>query len=207
MSVVESNEQDALFHQAVQAIDAGDVNALEAVLDAHPRLVHQRLEQPGAWLRERVGGALDGFFERPYLLWFVADDPVRNGTLPSNIGDVTRAIILRARHEGGDTLAEQLDYALRLVCWSWIARECGVQIELIDVLLDAAPPRTPSHAAWRSLRRRDLQRESHGGRAPPEARRRLDPDDRALSRPLAGRRPSRASPPLPRGKARSWWPR
>jgi ankyrin repeat protein len=24
-----------------------------------------------------------------------------------------------------------------LVCWSWIARECGVQIDLIDVLLDA----------------------------------------------------------------------
>jgi peptide-methionine (S)-S-oxide reductase len=30
-----------------------------------------------------------------------------------------------------------VDYALRLVRWSWIARECGVQIELIDVLLEA----------------------------------------------------------------------
>lgn len=36
-----------------------------------------------------------------------------------------------------DNLQEQLDYALRLVAWSWIARESGVQVELIDVLLDA----------------------------------------------------------------------
>jgi peptide-methionine (S)-S-oxide reductase len=42
-----------------------------------------------------------------------------------------------AQREGVDNLPEQLDYALRLVCWSWIARECGVQIELIDVLVDA----------------------------------------------------------------------
>jgi peptide-methionine (S)-S-oxide reductase len=32
---------------------------------------------------------------------------------------------------------EQLDHALRLVAWSWIARDGGVQIELLDVLLDA----------------------------------------------------------------------
>jgi peptide-methionine (S)-S-oxide reductase len=36
-----------------------------------------------------------------------------------------------------DTLKEQLDYALTLVSWSWIARDSGVQIDLIDVLIDA----------------------------------------------------------------------
>ncbi|HEU0300640.1 MAG TPA: ankyrin repeat domain-containing protein, partial [Longimicrobium sp.] len=35
------------------------------------------------------------------------------------------------------SLREQLDYALRLVAWSWIARQSGVQLELIDVLVDA----------------------------------------------------------------------
>jgi peptide-methionine (S)-S-oxide reductase len=35
------------------------------------------------------------------------------------------------------TLQEQLDYALTLVSWSWIARQCGVQLALIDVLVDA----------------------------------------------------------------------
>src|SRR5207245_371241 len=42
-----------------------------------------------------------------------------------------------ARREGASSLQEQLDYALTLVSWSWIARESGVQIELIDVLVDA----------------------------------------------------------------------
>jgi len=38
--------------------------------------------------RDTVGGAVDGFFQRPYLLWFVAEDPVRNGKLPRNIAAV-----------------------------------------------------------------------------------------------------------------------
>jgi len=128
---------DALFRQAVSAIDAGDVTSLERLLATHPELTHERLESPGTWLREKVGGALDGFFQKPYLLWFVAEDPVRNGKLPPNIGQITRTIIKAAEREGARSLQEQLDYALRLVCWSWIARDCGVQIELIDVLVDA----------------------------------------------------------------------
>jgi peptide-methionine (S)-S-oxide reductase len=112
---------------------------LEQLLEAQPELVRDRLEAPGPWLREKVGDALDGFFERPYLLWFVAEDPVRNGKLPRNIAQVTEAIIRAAGRAKVDSLPEQLDYTLRLVCWSWIARQCGVQIELIDVLLDASP--------------------------------------------------------------------
>ena len=128
---------DALFREAVSAIDAGDVADLKRLLAARPELVRERLAVPGAWLRDSVGAALDGFFQRPYLLWFVAEDPVRNGKLPRNIATVARTIIAAAQREGVETLQEQLDYALRLVCWSWIARDCGVQIELIDVLIDA----------------------------------------------------------------------
>jgi len=128
---------DALFREAVSAIDAGDVDTLKRLLAARPELVRERLAFPGAWLRDSVGGALDGFFQRPYLLWFVAEDPVRNSKLPGNIATVARTIIEAAQRERVDTLQEQLDYALRLVCWSWIARDCGVQIELIDVLIDA----------------------------------------------------------------------
>src|SRR5688572_7947099 len=82
---------DALFQKAVSAIDAGDVTVLEQLLAAHPELVRERLEAPGAWLREKVGRALDGF--KPYLLWFVAEDPVRNGKLPRNIAQIASTII------------------------------------------------------------------------------------------------------------------
>ncbi len=125
---------DSLFCEAVSAMDAGDVAALEQLLTRNPRLLRDRLDSPGAWLRDKVGGALEGFFERPYLLWFVAEDPVRDGKLPPNIGLVARAIIQAA--ESVESLQEQLDYALRLVSWSFVARECGVQIDLIDALVD-----------------------------------------------------------------------
>jgi peptide-methionine (S)-S-oxide reductase len=128
---------DALFRQAVSAIDAGDVAALEQQLEAHPILARDRLDSPGPWLRDKVGDALEGFFARPYLLWFVAEDPVRNGKLPANIAQVAQLIVNAAKRQKVDCLQEQLDYTLRLVCWSWIARECGVQIGLIDLLVDA----------------------------------------------------------------------
>jgi hypothetical protein len=133
----DAEKLDALFREAVSAIDAGDKTTLERLLAAHPRLVRDRLDSPGAWLRDNVGRALDGFFGQPYLLWFVAEDPVRNDKLPRNIALVARTIIEAAQREGVDSLQGQLDYALRLVAWSWVARECNVQIELIDVLVDA----------------------------------------------------------------------
>jgi Ankyrin repeats (3 copies) len=128
---------DDEFREAVAAIDAGDVATLERLIDAHPSLVTERLESPGSWLREKVGGALDGFFQRPFLLWFVAEDPVRNGRLPPNIAAVAATIVERVRRADAANLQEQIDHALTLVSWSWIARDCGVQVALIDVLVDA----------------------------------------------------------------------
>ena len=128
---------DAHFRDAVSAVDAGDVPKLQRLISADPALVRERLTSPGPWLRDTVGRALAGFFQRPYLLWFVAEDPVRNARLPVNIATVSSSIIDAARNESGSALKEQLDYALTLVSWSWIARQCGVQIELIDVLVDA----------------------------------------------------------------------
>ena len=121
-----SKALDTEFQEAVAAIDAGDVSTLERLLSANPALVRQRLNSPR-----------EGFFRKPYLLWFVAEDPVRNGQLPANIAQITRAIIQAGRREALDTLQEQLDYALRLVAWSGVAAECGVQNDLIDVLVDA----------------------------------------------------------------------
>jgi peptide-methionine (S)-S-oxide reductase len=128
---------DASFRQAVAAIDAGNIETLQNLIRTNPALVRERLTSPGPWLRDKVGKALDGFFQRPYLLWFVAEDPVRNGTLPENIAAVARVIIDAAGRDSEANLQEQLDYALTLVSWSWIARERGVQLDLIDVLVDA----------------------------------------------------------------------
>jgi hypothetical protein len=134
---VKPADLDALFRRAVQAIDAGDVASLERILAEYPALAGARLDEPGTWLRDKAGNALDDFFRRPYLLWFVAEDPVRNGTLPPNIAAVAQTIVEVAKDTHAATLQEQLDHALRLVSWSWIARQCGVQIALIDVLADA----------------------------------------------------------------------
>jgi len=142
------NTLDEHFCSAVAAIDAGDIPALERALAARPTLACERLAAPGPWLRDKIGAAADDCFARPYLLWFVAEDPVRNGTLPPNIAEVARAIVRAAQENCDSVLQEQLDYALRLVAWSWIARDCGVQLGLIDVLLDAgaSPERAPDSA-------------------------------------------------------------
>ena len=126
---------DQLFQQAVVLIGAGDVPALARLLAEHPELTRERLTAPGAWLRDKIGGALDGFFKDPYLLWFVSEDAPVHGRLPKNIAEVAR-LILRSS-QGAQRLQEQLDTTLRLICWSGVAQRCGVQIELIDTLLDA----------------------------------------------------------------------
>lgn len=143
-----SSSLDALFREAVAAIDAGNISALDRLLAATPDLVRKRLESPGTWLRDKVGNALDDFFRQPYLLWFVAEDPVRNNMLPRNIAQVASTIIQAAKREGVDNLQEQLDYALQLVSYSWVARQYDVQIELIDVLIDAGatPDGNPDNA-------------------------------------------------------------
>lgn len=143
-----TNTLDASFREAVAAVDSGDVPELRRLLTAAPMLARERLESPGDWLKAQVGDALEGFFQRPYLLWFIAEDPVRNGSLPANISDVAATIIGEARRAGAGNLQEQLDHALKLVCWSWIAPQRGVQIDLIDVLLDAgaSPAGAPDNA-------------------------------------------------------------
>lgn len=127
---------DPVFRDAVAAIDAGDVRALEYLLAEHPRLLGDRL---------RAG---EGYFRDPYLLWFVAGNPVRNGTLPANVADVTRTIIEAARRAGVESLPHQLSVTLGLVASGRVSRECGVQAALIDVLAEAgADPNGPLIAA------------------------------------------------------------
>jgi peptide-methionine (S)-S-oxide reductase len=134
---MEPSEINQLFRKALTLIDAGDFDGLKRILATNPTVVQERLTEPGPWLCDKFNGKLPGFFERPYLLWFVAEDPIRAGRLPKNIAKMTEAIIETVRREAPANLQRQLDYTMRLVSWSTVARKCGVQLELIDVLADA----------------------------------------------------------------------
>ncbi|GAA3400036.1 ankyrin repeat domain-containing protein [Paenibacillus hodogayensis] len=116
---------DPLFRQAVEAIDAGDEEALKRLLTVYPRLVRERAD------------CGEGYFRQPYLLWFVAENPIRNGKLPGNIASVAQLLIGMAQSESPDSLQSQLDYTLMLVSSGRVARECGVQLRLIDLLVEA----------------------------------------------------------------------
>lgn len=120
--------QDPAWREAVEAIDRGDVAAIERLIEAHPGLAYERAE---------VG---EGYFARPYLMWFVAENPVRTRRVAGNVVEVARVLVEAARRAvpaDGVRLAQQLDGALALVASGCVVREQGVQRPLIDVFAAA----------------------------------------------------------------------
>lgn len=111
--------EDATFRRAVELLDAGDVKGLREHLNRHPNLPHQRVVFEG-----------ENYFRNPTLLEFVAENPVRHGTLPQNILEVTKAIL-----DAGVDLSA-LNQTLMLVATGRVPRECRVQLPLIDMLCD-----------------------------------------------------------------------
>ena len=67
-----SDITDSLFREAVDAIDSGNISVLQQLLETNPQLVTKRLDTPTE----------NGYFKNPYLLWFVADNPIRHEKLP-----------------------------------------------------------------------------------------------------------------------------
>jgi hypothetical protein len=111
--------KDATFRRGVDLVDVGDVAGLRAHLKQHPGLSHQRVLFEG-----------ENYFHNPTLLEFVAENPVRRGTLPPNIVEIAKAIIDAGVEESA------LNDTLTLVCSGRVSRECGVQLPLIDLLCD-----------------------------------------------------------------------
>jgi hypothetical protein len=64
--------RDPPFRAAVAAIQSGDVATLERLLDARPRLLHERAMEPACY---RESGR-EQYFLDPKLLWFVAFNPI-----------------------------------------------------------------------------------------------------------------------------------
>ncbi len=66
---------DTLFLQAVEAIDSGDIVKLGDLIARYPYLV-----------KESLSTTEEGYFKDPYLLWFVADNPIRIDEMPHYAG-------------------------------------------------------------------------------------------------------------------------
>jgi hypothetical protein len=111
--------EDAEFRRAVDLLDAGDAAGLREHLKRHPKLVLQHVEFESG-----------NYFRSPTLLEFIAENPIRRGTLPKNIVEVARVIL-----DAGPDLASR-NGALGLVVTGRVVEECGVQIALIDLLCD-----------------------------------------------------------------------
>jgi hypothetical protein len=123
--------EDAIFRRAVDFLDAGDITGLRAHLKEHPDLARRHVVFEGS-----------NYFRNPTLLEFVPENPVRHGTLPGNILEVAK-IILDAGVERA-----AVNETLMLVSTGSVARKCGVQLPLIDLLCDhSADPDSAIRAA------------------------------------------------------------
>jgi len=124
---------DPSFRAAVAALQHGDVARLAALLDAEPRLLHDRIQDPAAY---RASNRYDYFLD-PKLFWFIANNPHRVDHLPANIVEVARTMLERGVERA------DLDAALALVMTSQSARDEGHQRALTELLLDAGATPVP----------------------------------------------------------------
>ncbi len=131
-----SDIKDTIFREAVEAIDTGNIALLEQLINGHPRLITEKLNHPK-----------EGYFNNPYLLWFIADNPIRHDKLPENIVAVTKLLINAVKKTSPETYQHQIEYTLGLVTTGRIPHESGKQIELIDLLIDAGAPPGKGHGA------------------------------------------------------------
>jgi len=120
-----SDIKDSLFREAVEAIDNGNISSLQNLLKTNPELISKRLDTP-----------TNGYFAHPYLMWFVAENPIRHEKLPANIIEVTMVLIDAARQNAPGSFHPQINYTLGLVATGRIPRESGIQNEWIDLLID-----------------------------------------------------------------------
>ncbi len=111
--------EDSTFQGAVALIDLGDAAGLAIYLKQHPNLVRQRVVFEGG-----------NYFRNPSLLEFIAENPVRHGKLPDNIVAVAKVIL-----DAGVERAA-LNETLQLVSTGSVARQCRLQIPLIDLLCE-----------------------------------------------------------------------
>ena len=124
---------DPLFQKAVNMIDSGDTAGLTAFLSKHPNVLSDTASFSETFF---VSGTQPGqYFERPRLLWFVAENPIRNNTMPDNITQVIQSIVDAQYIHSADTIQYDLDYTLSLVTSGNLPRQAGMQGDLVGTLV------------------------------------------------------------------------
>jgi hypothetical protein len=109
--------EDPIFRRAVSLIDSGDASGLSRLLSENPALIHQRVLFEGG-----------NYFRNPALLEFIAENPIRHGTLPANVLDIAK-ILLEAKPE-----PTSVNETLGLVASGRVPRECNIQLPLLEIL-------------------------------------------------------------------------
>ncbi len=123
--------EDPAFRRAVDLLDAGDAAGLRTHLKQHPKLAQQQVLLEGT-----------NYFRNPTLLEFIAENPTRHDSLPTNIVEIARVIL------DAGTTQEALDQTLMLVASSLVARQSGAQVSTIDLLCNrGADPNSATRTA------------------------------------------------------------
>ena len=116
----------SVFQPAIDAMFSGNAVVLKQLLADDHGLISFRLDEP-----------TDGYFAHPYLLWFIAANPVCSGRFPANICEIASLIIDAIRQNAPETLQYQVTYALELLAAGSNPGEPGLVIALIDLLIDS----------------------------------------------------------------------
>ena len=111
--------------KAVKALDEGDLEGLQALLDEDPALIHYQCRE-GARYEQ-------GYFAGATLLHHIAGNPIRC-PLPSNVMEIARLLIDRGFNPRAG--AETID----LLLTSKQASEAEVAVPLIELLVEAGAP-------------------------------------------------------------------
>jgi hypothetical protein len=124
---------DPSLRVAVKAVQQGDVARLARLLDAEPRLLHERALGHEAYRK----ATRFQYFRDPRLFWFIANNPTLKKRMAPNMVEVAETMIARGVEQA------DLDYALELVMTSALAREQGLQAPLVRCLMKAGAVASP----------------------------------------------------------------
>jgi hypothetical protein len=115
------DERYEIFCRAVKALDGGEIERLESLLDQHPWLIQYHCRKGERYEEGYFGGAT--------LLNHIAGNPSRCA-IPRNIVDIARLLLSRGARDG----EPRPKYTIGLLLTSKQASDAGVALPLIDLL-------------------------------------------------------------------------